>query len=80
MKNKINGVQITVLESLVYSARLRFSKTVSTDIVYSFVQEVRVVQLLEGCLQTLSDILSVCSHSKHVASCLGFPGGCGNSG
>ena len=32
-------VQITVLESLVYSARLRFSKTVSTDIVYSFVQE-----------------------------------------
>ena len=31
--------QITVLESLVYSARLRFSKTVSTDIVYSFVQE-----------------------------------------
>ena len=31
--------QITVLESLAYSARLRFSKTVSTDIVYSFVQE-----------------------------------------
>lgn len=32
--------QITILESLVYSARLRFGKEVERSIVYAFVQEV----------------------------------------
>ena len=43
-------VQITVLESLVYSARLRFSKSVSQDIVYSFVQEVHLLTVLKQAL------------------------------
>lgn len=33
--------QITILESLVYSARLRFGKEVERHVVYAFVQEVR---------------------------------------
>ena len=50
--------QITVLESLVYSARLRFSKTVSTDIVYSFVQEAcsRVLPTLPESMHISSDV------------------------
>ncbi len=32
--------QITILESLVYSARLRFGKEVERHVVYAFVQEV----------------------------------------
>ena len=62
-----HGVQITVLESLVYSARLRFSKTVSTDIVYSFVQEVRVVRLLEHCLRICADMLHLCAHTASTS-------------
>ena len=34
-------LQITVYESLVYSARLRFNRDVEQEIVYAFVQEVR---------------------------------------
>ena len=37
------GWQITVLESLVYSARLRFGKEVERNVVYAFVQEVRLM-------------------------------------
>jgi hypothetical protein len=33
--------QITILESLVYSARLRFGNEVERHVVYAFVQEVR---------------------------------------
>jgi hypothetical protein len=33
-------VQITVLESLVYSARLRFPKDVPRNVVFAFVQQV----------------------------------------
>ena len=34
-------LQITVYESLIYSARLRFNRDVEQEIVYAFVQEVR---------------------------------------
>ena len=63
-------VQITVLESLVYSARLRFSKSVSTDIVYSFVQEVRPAQLCEGLQHTCVDMPFLGLSEYHILAAM----------
>ena len=46
-------MQLTVSESLVFSARLRFTKDVEVNMVYAFVNE--VMQLVE--LEPLSDSL-----------------------
>lgn len=40
-QNDIHSPNITVHESLLFSARLRFSKDVEKDIVEAFVEEVR---------------------------------------
>ena len=40
-QSDIHSAHITVLESLVFSARLRFTPDVRRDIVFAFVQEVR---------------------------------------
>ncbi len=44
-QNDIHSPNITVHESLLFSARLRFSKDVEKDIVEAFVEEVRFTGL-----------------------------------
>ena len=65
-------LQITVLESLVYSARLRFTKTVSTDIVYSFVQEVCFVAHNPVHSPATPDHTALSLHGKQAPVQLGF--------
>ncbi len=46
LQSDIHSNNITVLESLVFSARLRFTSEVKRGIVYAFVQEVGFARLL----------------------------------
>ncbi|BDA40539.1 Pleiotropic drug resistance protein 1 [Coccomyxa sp. Obi] len=52
-QSDIHSPNITVLESLVYSARLRFGKEVERNVVYAFVQEVMELVELESLCQAL---------------------------
>lgn len=49
----MGGVQLTVHESLIFSARLRFEKHVPLETVYAFVQEVMELVELEPLTQSL---------------------------
>lgn len=64
-------VQITVYESLVYSASLRFDRDVEQDIVLAFVQEVQCIAFLHRSNQGSKFVnqlmtSSVCKAFKHV--------------
>lgn len=49
----ISGLQLTVHESLIFSARLRFEKHVDLETVYAFVQEIMELVELEPLGQSL---------------------------